>query len=137
MFRPLRNLLAPVLLLCGTASASAPPAEWENQHVNAVNRLPMRATSYSYDSPQSALRGDRNASAILFLDGVWRFRFDSDMSERPRDFFRGGDRIEGWDTILVPSCWEMHGYGFPNYTNVRYPFPVDPPRIRRNNPVGS
>ena len=64
MFRPLRNLLAPVLLLCGTASASAPPAEWENQYVNAVNRLPMRATSYSYDSPQSALRGDRNASAI-------------------------------------------------------------------------
>ena len=45
MFRPLRNLLAPVLLLCGTASASAPPAEWENLHVNAVNRLPMRATS--------------------------------------------------------------------------------------------
>ncbi|WP_290541143.1 glycoside hydrolase family 2 TIM barrel-domain containing protein [Alistipes sp.] len=37
----------------------------------------------------------------------------------------------------MPSCWEMHGYGFPNYTNVRYPFPVNPPRICRNNPVGS
>ena len=136
MFESLRNLLVPVLLLCGTASA-APPAEWENQHVNAVNRLPMRATSYSYDSPQQALRGDRSASAILFLNGAWRFRFDPDVRERPRDFFRGGDRIEGWDTIPVPSCWEMHGYGFPNYTNVRYPFPVDPPRICRNNPVGS
>ena len=136
MFESLRNLLVPVLLLCGTASA-APPVEWENQHVNAVNRLPMRATSYSYDSPQQALRGDRSASAILFLNGAWRFRFDPDVRERPRDFFRGGDRIEGWDTIPVPSCWEMHGYGFPNYTNVRYPFPVDPPRICRNNPVGS
>ena len=136
MFESLRNLLVPVLLLCGTASA-APPAEWETQHVNAVNRLPMRATSYSYDSPQQALCGDRSASAILFLNGAWRFRFDPDVRERPRDFFRGGDRIEGWDTIPVPSCWEMHGYGFPNYTNVRYPFPVDPPRICRNNPVGS
>ena len=129
MFESLRNLLVPVLLLCGTASA-APPAEWENQHVNAVNRLPMRATSYSYDSPQQALRGDRSASTILFLNGAWRFRFDPDVRERPRDFFRGGDRIEGWDTIPVPSCWEMHGYGFPNYTNVR--IACRPPRFEYN-----
>ena len=41
-----------------------------------------------------------------------------------------------WDTIPVPSNWQMQGYGRPNYTNVNYPYPVDPPFVPDENPTG-
>ena len=55
---------------------------------------------------------------------------------RRRDHFESeGFDASGWDRISVPSNWQMLGYGRPNYTNVRYPFPVDPPRVPQDNPV--
>ncbi len=45
---------------------------------------------------------------------------------------RGGDGR----SIPVPSCWQNHGYGRHMYTNVRYPFPVDPPYVPDENPCG-
>ena len=42
----------------------------------------------------------------------------------------------GWDRIPVPSNWQMHGYGIPQYTNVNYPYPIDPPHVPQENPVG-
>src|SRR5690606_25187953 len=42
----------------------------------------------------------------------------------------------GWDSIPVPSSWPMHGHGSPAYTNVQYPFPVDPPYVPDENPIG-
>src|SRR5438128_1027752 len=41
-----------------------------------------------------------------------------------------------WNTLPVPSNWQLHGYGRPNYTNVAYPYPVDPPHVPQDNPVG-
>jgi hypothetical protein len=43
----------------------------------------------------------------------------------------------GWDYLPVPSCWQLHGYGRPHYTNIRYPFVIDPPRVPSENPTGS
>ena len=42
----------------------------------------------------------------------------------------------GWDALPVPSHWQLHGYGAPAYTNVRYPFPVEPPFVPDENPTG-
>lgn len=36
----------------------------------------------------------------------------------------------------VPSNWQMHGFDIPIYTNVIYPFPLDPPRVPEDNPSG-
>lgn len=62
------------------------------------------------------------------LNGDWQFKY-----------FENGDAAtepECWDTIPVPSCWQMQGYDNPNYTNVCYPYPFDPPYIPDINPCG-
>ena len=54
------------------------------------------------------------------------------------DDFAEVDRPDAeWDALPVPSNWQMHGYGVPNYTNVAYPYPVDPPRVPTENPTGT
>ena len=124
-----------------TSACGAPgdfgPEPWQTQAVTSVNRLPARATSYSYASEEDALRGDRDASRIRMLNGTWKFRFSEDVKARPVDFWKPGADLSGWDSITVPSCWERQGFGYPIYTNIVYPFPVAPPLILRDNPVGS
>lgn len=110
---------------------------WYNQYVNSISRLPARATSYSYDSEADALTCDRSLARIHSLNGLWKFSFAENTSAAPMDFWEDGYDASSWDEIPVPSCWEMHGYGYPIYTNVKYPFPFTPPYISRDNPVGS
>ena len=73
-----------------------------------------------------------SSAASLPLDGRWRFALVPAAGDGrdPRD--PGLD----WDTIAVPGHWQLQGYGAPAYTNVRYPFPVDPPRVPDANPTG-
>jgi beta-galactosidase len=52
------------------------------------------------------------------------------------DFAEPGFDDAGWDRLPVPSHWQLHGYGAPAYTNVRYPFPVEPPNVPDENPTG-
>ena len=122
-----------------TASAKENLAEgpWYNRYVNGVNRLPARATSYSYPDAETALAGDREASRIASLNGTWKFSFVADSKDAPLEFWKEGYDVSAWDNINVPSCWEMHGYGYPIYRNTMYPFPYNPPYITRDNPVGS
>ena len=84
----------------------------------SINRLPQR----SYYIPE-------NEGAYTLLNGRWRFHyFDSETDVT--------DSISGWDEISVPSCWQTLGYEDPNYTNVNYPYPVDPPFVPDRNPAG-
>ncbi len=111
--------------------------DWENEAVFGINKLPARATSYSYASEADALAYDRTAARLVSLDGDWRFQFTPDSADRPTDFFATDYDASHWDTIDVPSCWERRGYGTPIYTNITYPFTPNPPLIDRANPVGS
>lgn len=111
--------------------------DWEDQSVIGRNKMPARASSYSFTSPDLALKGDRSQARYLSLNGEWLFHFEADSKNRPMDFYANESRVAGWDKIEVPSCWEMKGYGTPIYTNEVYPFPNNPPFIRRMNPVGS
>ena len=132
----LRSLLSTFILAFGLFY-TAFSAEWQDQRINALGRLPARATSYSYTTEHDALSCDREQSNFRLLDGYWRFRYYEDTAECSReDFYREGYDTRSWDTIPVPSCWEMQGYGYPIYTNVIYPFPNIPPCIRRDNPTG-
>ncbi|GAA0461877.1 beta-galactosidase [Paractinoplanes deccanensis] len=71
-------------------------------------------------------------AGVLSLDGLWRFAW-SPTAETGRD---PGDPGERWDEIPVPGHWQLYGYGSPAYTNVRYPFPIDPPHVPEANPTG-
>jgi len=112
---------------------------WEDPHVNAVNRLPMSASSVSYESEIEALKAKReNATRYKSLNGKWRFNFSITPEAAPAKFFEENFNSTNWDFIDVPANWELKGYGMAIYTNIIYPFVVNPPFIAHNdNPVGS
>jgi beta-galactosidase len=69
------------------------------------------------------------------LNGLWHFRL-SDRADIEADLAEENLDDSGWDLIPVPSHWQLQGYGAPAYTNIRYPFPVDPPHVPNENPTG-
>ncbi|WP_146399432.1 glycoside hydrolase family 2 TIM barrel-domain containing protein [Planctomycetes bacterium CA13] len=113
------------------------PLDWQNETTIAKGKMPARATSYSYSSTDEALAGNRARARMISLNGDWKFRFVADSNDRPVDFFQADFDASDWDSLAVPSSWEVKGYGTPIYTNATYPFAADPPRIDRTNPVGS
>ncbi|MCX5602565.1 DUF4981 domain-containing protein [Streptomyces phaeochromogenes] len=72
------------------------------------------------------------------LNGSWRFRL-SPTASVTEDFAADGFVDDGWDSIPVPSHWVLEGdgaYGRPIYTNIQFPFPIDPPHVPDENPTG-
>ena len=84
----------------------------------SINRLPQR----SYYIP-------KNDDAYMLLNGEWNFKY----YKKDFDYDKN---ITEWDKIPVPSCWQLYGYEDPNYTNLNYPYPVDPPFVPDENPMG-
>ncbi len=89
---------------------------YENPLKTSENRLPPR----SYYIPEGK-------SEYLLLNGDWRFKY------YPCDFLVE-EEINDWDTVPVPSCWQNLGYENPNYVNIDYPIPADPPYVPDKNP---
>ncbi|GAB1513986.1 glycoside hydrolase family 2 TIM barrel-domain containing protein [Actinophytocola sp. KF-1] len=83
-------------------------------------------------SPRAYLHTD---APRLALDGEWRFRL-SPVADVPADFAAPDFDDSDWRALAVPCHWPLRGYGNPWYTNVVYPFPVDPPHPPEENPTG-
>lgn len=102
-----------------------------------VNCLPPRAYYIPYESAEKALAGRREDSAFFTsLCGEWGFEWFGCEKDLPE--FTNGKYVPK-DTLPVPSCWQVflgRGYDVPNYTNVIYPFPVDPPNVPEKDPCG-
>jgi len=112
----------------------ATPNDWENPALPGRNRLAPRAFFTPYPDETSARTFDHTASPwFKLLNGNWKFHLAPTPTEAPVTFAD----TTGWADIPVPSCWQMHGYGHPHYTNVQFPFPVDPPRVPTENPTGT
>lgn len=79
-------------------------------------------------------------AASLSLDGTWRFRLHdadpADDSRETRDLQDPGLDDSDWSDLAVPAHWVLHGHGAPIYTNLQYPFPIDPPHVPDENPTG-
>lgn len=71
------------------------------------------------------------------LNGVWKFRFDDDVTKSPADFYQPDIDDSGWQTIKVPSNWEMEGFGHPVFINIKYNWTPNPPYIDIPNPTGT
>lgn len=91
---------------------------YEFVEATSENRLPPR----SYYIPEGK-------SEYILLNGEWNFAYYSRDIDVP-------ETIETWDKIKVPSCWQNLGYENPNYCNINYPYPVDPPFVPDDNPCG-
>ena len=115
------------------------PNDWENQSVFERNKLLPRASFVPYASAEELQTANPEASSLLIsLNGLWKFQFSEKPKDRPMDFFRADFDDSKWALITVPSNWEMEGYDYPIYTNIKYPHEKTPPRIQEHyNPVGS
>ncbi|MBI1336413.1 MAG: DUF4981 domain-containing protein [Phycisphaera sp.] len=110
---------------------------WENPGLFAVNVLPARASFQSYPTPDGAKSGRlTDAPWRLPLGGVWKFHLADAPDFAPSGFEKPAFDDTAWADLPVPSCWQMHGHGKPHYTNVQYPFAIDPPRVPSDNPTG-
>ncbi|MET7617365.1 glycoside hydrolase family 2 TIM barrel-domain containing protein [Streptomyces sp. NPDC005408] len=92
-----------------------------------------RAPGSGRRAPRAAFDSD---APRIPLDGEWRFHVAPGLAGLTAGFEDPGFDDSGWGSIAVPSCWQMQGIGAPAYTNVVYPFPVDPPRVPDENPTG-
>lgn len=76
----------------------------------------------------------RESSRVKVLNGTWDFKLYQSPFEI-EDFTNDEDNIT-YDSIRVPGCWQTQGYDYNQYTNVKYPFPYDPPYVPNENPTG-
>ncbi|QDU90329.1 Beta-galactosidase [Pirellulimonas nuda] len=125
------------------------PPEIENASVFAINKLPPRSNQWPHPSRAAADRASyAEGSWVRSLNGTWKFHWCPRPEQRPADFYVEDFDASGWNDIPVPSTWEREGYGTPQYTNFKYPFKVDSPRVmgepdpkftsyKERNPVGS
>ena len=135
------------LLKQKTTFSYSPPKngypEWNNNpEIFQLNRLDAHATLMPYSTVEEALRGDRTASNYYqTLNGSWKFSFAENPEKRILDFFEKDYETSSWDEIKVPAHWQLQGYDYPQYTNVRYPWDgnedIQPPFApTKYNPVG-
>ncbi len=113
--------------------------EWENPEMIGRNKLPAHSALASYPDERTALAGDPAKSPHRrSLAGAWRFHWAPSPDKAPKTFFKPSFNDRKWDTLPVPSNWQCHGYGQPHYTNVRMPWPSNPPFVpNETNDTGS
>lgn len=115
-----------------------PPStpDWNNLKVLHRNTLPPRAHFFLYEDPHDALSRDVSRSKSQLLSGEWLFHISKHPFGGPIDFHQRtpaeltSPLVWGPQKIAVPGMWQLQGYGKgPQYLNLNYPFPVDPPRV--------
>ena len=114
------------------------PAHYEDLHTHHVGTTPNRcyfvpASKRMDDLVEHRERSDR----FQLLSGNWKFRYCESIHDFEELFYEQGYDASQWDTIPVPSVWQNHGYDRHQYTNIRYPFPADPPFVPYENPCGA
>lgn len=110
---------------------------WENIHLTNINRLPAHADFYRYSAFREALTFKKeNRKGYMSLDGAWKFLFLEAPEFSPEHFEAENFDVQDFDEIEVPSCWQLKGYGKMHYTDVLYPFPINPPFVPQENPTG-
>ena len=139
-----KTLLASALAILAFPLSAQTFKEWLDPEINAVNRAPMRSEAFAFKKGEKgSFKEDRKFSSnYLSLNGDWKFNWVNDASSRPTDFWKKDFNDKGWDTIKVPGCWELNGYGDPLYTNMPYAwdrfFKNDPPNVPdQENHVGT
>ncbi len=137
----MRIVLSPLLFLVPVFAAAQSLPDWENPDVIGINKLPYHVT---LGNPST----HKTNPQVTYLDGTWKFRWSPDPDSRPVSFFESDYDVTGWDDIHVPCDWQMQGFGTPIYSNSRYPFRRNQPKVtdtpdrswtayEARNPVGS
>ena len=114
------------------------PRYYENLTALHDNTMPARA----YYIPASVRMEDlvehrEHSDRFQLLNGQWNFKYYESIYDVIEPFYEKGHDLSGFDSISVPGVWQMEGYDTHQYTNIRYPFPFDPPYVPQDIPCGT
>jgi len=114
------------------------PRYYENLSVLHENTMPARAYYIPASRRMDNLVEYREESdRMQLLNGTWKFQYFNSIYDIQDSFFEKNYDTENFDEIQVPSVWQMAGYDTHQYTNIRYPFPFDPPYVPQDIPCGA
>ena len=115
--------------------------DWEDPQIIGKNKELAHNTLIPFIDVGSALKGKKHSQFYYSLNGVWKFNWVKKPADRPINFYEADFNDSNWDSIDVPSNWQMRGYDVPIYTNIKYPYSINTKKIpgidHENNPVGS
>ncbi|MFF4623608.1 glycoside hydrolase family 2 TIM barrel-domain containing protein [Nonomuraea jabiensis] len=92
-----------------------------------------------------------SSTRTVSLDGDWMFHLVPGLRAMTPGFEAPAFDDSAWTVLPVPGAWQMEGlrapdgtlldhgqarHGRPAYTNINYPFPIDPPHPPDANPTG-
>lgn len=108
--------------------------DWNNLSVLHRNTLPARNHFFLYTSEEDAIEAaqthDTSKSKSQLLSGTWKFHLTDSPLQGPLNFYEEDYDVSGWHDVNVPGMWQLQGFGKgPQYTNIPYPFPCNPPHI--------
>ena len=114
------------------------PRYYEDLSVLHENTMPARAYYIPASKRMDNLVEHREESdRMQLLNGTWKFQYFNSIYDIQDSFFEKNYDTENFDEIQVPSVWQMAGYDTHQYTNIRYPFPFDPPYVPQDIPCGA
>ena len=119
-------------------TAKAQNNEWENPAKYEWNKEKPHADFRLYERTDDAVNDNPQKSSWQYsLNGTWKFVYAPSIAESIKDFYCTDLSDNDWDTITVPSNWEIQGFGEPIIRNIQYVFSPNPPYIDVDNPVGT
>lgn len=111
--------------------------DWENHQLLHRGRMEARSYFIPYADAETALMYERAKSdRFQLLNGRWEFHYAASPAAAPERFYEEEFDTGDWARLPVPGHWQLHGYGKPHYTDLYYPFPVNPPCVPSENPTG-
>ena len=132
----MKHIISSIALALVAFIGNAETEPWLNPEFYKEWTLPYHATFKSSNTVAKALDDSYQPESIT-LNGGWRFFWTKSPNNSPKGFEAVDFDDSNWDTITVPSNWELEGYGKPIYTNINYVFPANPPIVPTDdNPTG-
>lgn len=114
------------------------PRYYEDLKVLHENTMPARAYYIPASKRMDDLVENRKGSdRIQFLNGIWKFKYFESIYDVKEEFFKQGFDVSDYSDMKVPGVWQNEGYDHHQYTNIKYPFPFDPPYVPQDIPCGA
>ncbi|MDE6852351.1 MAG: DUF4981 domain-containing protein, partial [Lachnospiraceae bacterium] len=114
------------------------PRYYEDLRMLHDNTMPPRAYYIPASRRMDNLVEHREESdRVQFLNGTWKFQYFESIYDVKEEFYQLGFDVSGYHDSKVPGVWQMAGYDLHQYTNIRYPFPFDPPYVPQDIPCGA
>ena len=114
------------------------PRHYEDLKIMHENTMPCRAYYIPASHEMGALVENRFSSdRLICLNGTWQFQYFESIYDLQEKFYEQGYDCGNFTQVEVPGVWQNYGYDSHQYTNVRYPIPLDPPYVPQENPCGA